>query len=155
MTEKYRSLDQTIESKEKRVSKKAKLGAFLGGGALLLTACSTETPVDYGEPDTEVTSVTLQDEARIRGTPQVGNEAETSNLLYQVDLRDLATEIDIPTPSGVYESEDSANGDWIGISVNDLPTELQEKLNDKDGIVWINEKMAAENTSADQLQTTS
>ena len=140
----------TIESKEKTTGKKvAKLAAFAGGTALLLSGCSTEAEPDYGTPNPEITSVTIKDGANLRESPHVIDEDGRTNFLHQVNLDDIQTETPIPTPNGAYIYPDGPNGDWIGISASDLPEDFDDKYKDSDGIIWVNEQMATENVASD------
>ncbi|MEP7205101.1 MAG: hypothetical protein ABI716_02820 [Candidatus Saccharibacteria bacterium] len=134
----------SLEAPKSPFGKARKLAAIGALATVVLTGCS-DTPKDYGEKNPKVSSVSLDNGARIRNDPFVGSSPEFDSLIRTVDLNNLANSIDIPTPGGVYEQRD-ANGEWYGIPAADFPAGSEMK-DDSDGIVWVNDAKARENES--------
>jgi long-subunit fatty acid transport protein len=156
MNEKNPSIIESVKSKEKRFGATTKLAAVAGGLTLALAGCSSSfDKPDYGEPNPAATSVTIENGANLRTSPNVGSSADEATLLHTVELDTIATEVVVPTPHGVYEHHDSANGNWIGISATDLPQAFNDEYSDSDGIIWVNEQMAKETVVANQLKASS
>jgi|GEM_PF-1128581 len=133
-----RDLDQPDRmSLGKRVAVGAALTAALAGGAAALNATEggSHNP-EQGDLDTTVTSITLDEDARVRFDPYVGHTDVDDTL---ADVTD--TQITIDTPDGVRVKTDTANGDWYGVEANQIPN--FDGTKDADGIVWVNEQKAS------------
>ena len=107
--------------------------------------------VNYGEKDPAVTSLQLQDGARIRTAPTVPNHNSPENdtflsTISRADLEEYFSDntIDILV-DGIYTKQNN-NGEWYGFNAEyieealpnaNVPTHL-----DRDGIIWVNEQSA-------------
>jgi len=140
--------NDTSKSPETSPRKKAKVLAALGGAVFLLAGCS-ESSQDYGTPNPNATSVTIEDGANVRSNPAVGSYPEIDTLIHKVELDKISDKITVSTPNGVYEHSD-ADGKWFGISATDLPKTFTAENKDADGIYWINEAKASENLIANK-----
>jgi hypothetical protein len=112
--------------------------------ALGTTACSDAegAPNREGTPNPNITSITVQDGARIREKPIVPGQYEGDDtLLAEVDQGDV-----IETPGGVKTYEDN-NGEWYTIPAKEA-AELVTDEEDKEAIlavegdVWVNDDRA-------------
>ena len=114
--------------------------------ALGATACgaSGEQGADRkGKNNPNITSVTIQDGARLRENPIVpGQYEDDGTLLTELDRGGV-----IETPNGVSTFTDD-NGEWYAMSAEEaagLATDEDDKeaiLKDDDGKVWVNDDRA-------------
>ena len=108
------------------------LGAVATGALISFNSLrgGTNDPSRF-EHNPAVTSVTLEEDARVRYDPNVEN-TEGGNLIDVVDQA-----ITVPTVNGVYTHVEFRNGKWIGVDPASIPN--FDSKGDKDNIVWINE----------------
>lgn len=125
-------MQEALQSKTLKIA--ATIGVLAAGTMLALheqdttAGTSEETQVTHLD---KVTSVHLEDGARIRHSPTAENEPPIAEL-------DAPTTI--MTPQGVEMRTEFHNGRWIGVNATDIPN-FDSKF-DSDGIVWINEQKA-------------
>lgn len=98
--------------------------AGLSGG----NADPEKYPTNHG-----ITSVTFEEGANFRHDPSTFND---------IPFDTAESTFTIPTLNGAYSIEESDNGVWYGVNVNDLP-ESFDAHGDKDGKVWVNHQKAS------------
>lgn len=134
------------------------LSAAVLAGTTGITGCSAQEK--SSDPfieaqytaDPDVTSVTIEEGARIRETPGVLEDEYANNRIEEADEA-----IDVATDKGITISGDTANGDWYGISVDDMqqadPDFDIKDDTDGDGTVWVNSQKAHTHKSDETANT--
>lgn len=104
--------------------------------------------VAVGHVDRSISSLTLEDGARIRKDPYVPDiQSEPNNLVSELDLKDS---IEVDTDGKAVVASETADGEWYGIPATKLRESLMRvdpdlKLRlkgDSDGYVWVNQQRA-------------
>lgn len=140
MTEIQPTITSNIEYRKTSEFYRNKKNKLIAAGsltlALLSSGCSSAN-FNYGEPNPNDTSMTLDQDGLIRTEPVVSQQGE-DNIIYKIDLGGIANQVTIDTPGGVYESS-NGDGKWFGIPAKDLPKKFTAEHQDTDGIYWVNE----------------
>ena len=104
---------------------------------------------DYGGNKISAESISIQDHAKIRKEPVVSG-FDFSNTLTTLDFGDLSgsdAELRFTPGSDVYRVTSQGDGDWYGVSIDDLseaiPSIADDLSKDSDGIAWINRQRAS------------
>lgn len=115
-------------------------------GALGLNACSDTEP--YGDVLPDVSALNVCDGAKVRNEPRVSDPSapEKGRVIGTVDYGDSPKGTCYTIPAGqVRVAQDFNNGDWYGITADDLNDGLGGQIVELEGgerIVWINEQRA-------------
>lgn len=93
-------------------------------------------------------AVTISEGGRIRSEPKVTGKFDEPNILYKAENYEryeinidyeFSEQQEIP----VLRHDDGRNPEWIGLAIETLPEETQDKLGrDSDGIAWVNQQKA-------------
>ena len=114
------------------------LGGMLTAGIASIAASEggNSNGAERGTVDNTIESITLNTGANIRFDPYVGDNSTNTEALH------LDAEVVINVKHDVRVLEGTNNGTWYGISVNEVEPSIPSiaSENDKDGIVWVNEK---------------
>ena len=117
-----------------------------GGLGLASTAGGSDNP-ERGEVDQNITSITLDPEANIRQDPNVADEPN-------IAVPQLGAEVKIDAAHDIRVLEGTNNGTWYGINAEDITAKAPDAaVNDKDGVVWINEQGIESITTNDTQET--
>lgn len=115
-----------------------------GVAGLAATAGGSDNP-ERGEVDQSIESVTLNPDANIRQDPYVTDEPNLA-------IPQLGAEVKIDAAHDIRVLEGTNNGTWYGINVDDITAKAPDAaVNDKDGVVWVNEQ-GVESISTDDTQ---
>lgn len=110
--------------------------AVIAAGSLLAIDAYTSANADPKDAPFKhlenVTSVQLDEGARIRHAPTADNEPP---------IAVLESSLAVETPDGVEMKTEFRNGTWFGVKATDIPN--FDSHFDDDGIVWINEQKAS------------
>lgn len=127
---------------------KEKLGLTIAAitlGAAALSGCSNDAGAAEGKRthNADVTSLVVDEGANLRQEPMTGVDSNADGSTNVADT--FGEKTTLTTPNGVNEMnpDNDNNGNWIGINVADLPKTMQTiegVQNDKDGVLWVNDK---------------
>jgi len=85
--------------------------------------------------DTSITGVTITDTARLRSEPEAEGNNEAPNIIavHEGDPVSISVE-------GALQQEDTVNGEWIGLTGEQLADNIPElgDVSDSDTVYWIN-----------------
>lgn len=122
-----------ITRRGRQVAGSAALAAVLFGGWQALDALHHEPERTM---DTSITTVVIEDTARLRREPIAeGSHNEASNILAVHEGEPISISVE-----GALQQEDMANGEWIGLTGEQLADNIVElgDVSDSDTVFWIN-----------------
>lgn len=122
--------------------------ATVGVGGLVALEGGSSNGAERGTVDNSIESITLNPDANIRLDPYVG-EGENNN-----DVLQLEAKVTIDVNHDIRVLEGTSNGTWYGIPISEVATVAPSasSINDKDGILWVNEQ-GVEKIETTQLPT--
>lgn len=126
--------------------------AAVAGIALSIAGFNALKSTESIKPDShddQIASITIENGARFRDNPTLGNSAEPNFPLYEFSSQDQET-ITIETPHGV-DIKTNNNGEWYGLPSQDIAAAIPDSaggiLKDADGRTWVNHQLSHPSTS--------
>jgi hypothetical protein len=124
--------------------------AALGVGGLVALEGGSPDGAERGTTDASIASITLNPDAHLRLDPYVGDpKNNTAN-----DALQLGAKVTIDANRDIRVLNGTSNGTWYGIPIDEVKAVAPSasSINDKDGILWVNEQ-GVENVAKTDLST--
>lgn len=122
--------------------------AAVGVTGIISSEGGTSNGVERGVVNNSIESLTLNPDANIRLDPYVSTGDNNNNALH------LGAKVTIDANHDIRVLTDTNNGTWYGIPIAEVKAVAPRagSINDKDGILWVNEQ-GVEKVETTQLST--